>query len=219
MMKRILPTASYVAPFAVFLLFLVSKDYFPYEYPLRVLTVAAVLFVFSRRIAAGKINHSLASVFLGVLVFGLWIAPDLISHAYRQHWLFHNAILGAPLSSLPAAAQADANFLVFRILGTAILVPIVEELFWRGWLMRYLISHHFEQVRLGAYSHLSFWSTVVLFASEHGSYWDVALIAGIAYNWWMIRTGSLQDCILAHGVTNACLAIYILAAGQWQYWL
>jgi hypothetical protein len=74
-------------------------------------------------------------------------------------------------------------------------------------------------VRLGAYSALSFWATAALFASEHGPYWEVGLLAGIAYGWWMIRTKSLADCILAHGVTNLLLAAYVLLQGRWEYWL
>jgi membrane protease YdiL (CAAX protease family) len=46
----------------------------------------------------------------------------------------------------------------------------------------------------------------------------VGLLAGLAYNWWMQRTRSLGDLVLAHGVTNACLSVYVVATGQWQYW-
>ena len=61
--------------------------------------------------------------------------------------------------------------------------------------------------------------TAALFAAEHGPYWEVGLLAGIAYNWLMIRTRSLGDCILAHAVTNGILCWYVLATGQWQYWM
>ena len=47
----------------------------------------------------------------------------------------------------------------------------------------------------------------------------MGLLAGIAYNGWMVRTRNLADCILAHAVTNACLAAYVLLAGAWDYWL
>ncbi len=97
-------------------------------------------------------------------------------------------------------------------------VPMLEELFWRGWLMRWLISPKFETVPLGAYQAGSFWITAALFASEHGPYWDVGLVAGIAYNWWMIRTRSLADCILAHAVTNGCLCWYVVVTHRWEYW-
>ena len=86
-------------------------------------------------------------------------------------------------------------------------------------MMRWVTHRDFQSVPLGHYAALSFWTVAVLFASEHGSYWDVGLAAGIAYNWWLIRTGNLADCILAHGVTNACLAVYVLTTGAWQYWL
>ena len=57
-----------------------------------------------------------------------------------------------------------------------------------------------------------------LFAVEHGPYWDVGFATGILYNWWMVRTKSLGDLILAHGITNACLSGYVVAAGKWEYW-
>ena len=58
-----------------------------------------------------------------------------------------------------------------------------------------------------------------LFAAEHGPYWDVGLLTGFIYNWWMIRTKNLWDCIIAHAVTNGALAAWVVLAGQWQYWL
>ena len=213
------PAVPYIAPFAVFLGFLAVKSYLPFEYPFRVLVVGAVLFFVSRKAISLRASQPVLSVLAGIAVFAIWIGPDLIWPGYRQHWLFENSLTGAARSSLPLDARTSPGFLIFRILGTAVLVPIVEELFWRGWLMRYLVSPQFEAVRLGTYSALSFWVTAVLFATEHGPYWEVGLLAGIAFNLWMIRTRSLGDCILAHAVTNACLAAYVLASGEWQYWL
>ena len=63
---------------------------------------------------------------------------------------------------------------------------------------------------LGKYVPSAFWIVAVLFASEHGPYWEVGLAAGIIYNWWMVRTRNLADCILAHAVTNGLLAVYVL---------
>jgi hypothetical protein len=138
---------------------------------------------------------------------------------YRQHWLFQNAILGRSGGSVPEEVLTNPMVLWTRILRAVVLVPIIEELFWRAWLMRWLISPRFEQIKLGAYAPLSFWATAILFASEHGPYWDVGLITGIIYNWWMVRTRSLGDCILVHAVTNACLCGYVVATKHWEYWL
>ena len=217
------PAIPYILPFAVFLAFLGIRGVLPFgpgwEYPVRVVAVTAVLLAVSRRVLRLKPIRTIQSLCVGLAVFAIWVAPDLLWPAYRGHWLFHNPLTGTARSSLPDGTVKDLVFLSFRIAGTAVLVPIIEELFWRAWLMRYLVSPDFQNVRPGTYTALSFWVTAILFASEHGPYWDVGLIAGIAYGWWMVRTRSLADCILAHGVTNLTLAVYVMALARWEYWM
>jgi CAAX prenyl protease-like protein len=160
------------------------------------------------------------SILLGLAVFVVWIGPDVIAPAWRSSILFNNAIVGHPSGNTPPALKNDAMFLFFRIAISVIAVPILEELFWRGWLMRWLIdADDFRRVPLGRYAPMAFWITALLFASEHGSFWDVGLLTGAIYNWWMVRTRNLWDCIVAHAVTNGALAAYVVLAGQWQYWL
>jgi CAAX prenyl protease-like protein len=151
-------------------------------------------------------------------VFALWIAPDLLIPGYRNFPLFSNAVLGHTHSSLSPAALHSAWILSWRTARAVLIVPIVEELFWRAWLMRWFINTNFRKVPLGAYAPFSFWLTAVLFASEHGPYWDVGLLTGVIYNFWMIRSKSVADCVLMHAVTNGVLSTYIIATGQWQYW-
>lgn len=212
----------YVLPFVVFWVFLGIQRYAPIpplvEFPLRIVALAAVLYIFSRHVIDLRSRRLFASACLGIAVFLLWIGPDMLFPGYRRHWLFQNSVMGTVRTSLPAGAEANPWVLFFRSARAVILVPIIEELFWRAWLMRWLISPRFESVPLGAYSAQSFWITAVLFASEHGPYWDVGLAAGVIYNWWMIRTRSLGDCILAHAVTNACLCGYVIATHRWEYW-
>ncbi len=210
----------YVVPFATLMLFLGLGEILPggatWGYPLRTVAVAAVLLACSRHLIRLRPSHGLLSVLMGIAVFAIWIGPDLLWPAYRHHWLFRNALLGGAGTGAP---RAGWWFLAFRVGGSVLLVPIVEELFWRAWLMRWLVSHKFYELPLGYYAAQAFWVSALLFASEHGIYWDVGLAAGLAYNWWMVRTRSLADCILAHAVTNACLAAYVLLAGRWEYWL
>jgi len=216
------PTAAYTAPFAVFVLLLVVGPKLPigvWEQPLRVVILAAVIWFFSRDVLDFSVVAPLGSALLGVAVFLVWVAPDTLIPGYRDHWLFQNAITGQVSSSLPEGFRMNPMVLVSRTLRAVLIVPIVEELFWRGWLMRWLIGDNFTKVNLGAYAPLSFWVTAALFASEHGPYWDVGLLAGIAFNWWIIRTGKLGDCILAHAVANALLSGYVITAGRWEYWL
>ena len=221
--KRDWTAVPYVLPFAVFIGFLAVQKYVPLpaniEFLARDLLLAGVLFGFSRHVIQLLPDHWFGTIVIGVAVFLIWVAPDVLFPGYRQHWLFQNAILGrVSATTIPENVLKAPWVLWPRILQAVVFVPILEELFWRAWLMRWLISPQFEKIPLGAYQAGAFWITAALFASEHGPYWDVGLIAGIAYNWWMVRTRSLADCILAHAVTNACLCGYVVATRHWEYW-
>jgi len=212
-----------VLPFGVFLAFLALQRVADIPggplYFARFLSVTAALVLVSRPVISWRVSRGWGSVALGAVVFAIWIAPDVLWPSYRQHWLFSNALTGSPESSVSADLRASLPFAIMRASVCTALVPILEELFWRGWLMRWLVRKDFFAVPLGAYTRESFWLVALLFASEHGPYWDVGLVAGVVYNWWMLRTRNLADCILAHAVTNLCLSAYVLATGNWQYWL
>jgi uncharacterized protein len=217
------PAVPYVAPFVIFLALIGVSHLWPMpalaDEVFRLAVMLAVLFFVARPVMHFQVQNWGLSVVVGVAIFVLWIAPDLLFPQYRHFILFDNSVVGVAKSSMSEAARHDVPVLFLRTLRAVAIVPIVEELFWRGWLMRWVIDNDFERVPLGAYSALSFWAVALLFASEHGPYWDVGLVAGIIFNWWMIRTKSLGDLILAHAVANACLSGYVIAAGKWEYWL
>jgi len=218
------PTVAYIAPFLAFVGFLALERALglPAEwfYPVRLLVVGALLLTISRPYWWHPPSMPWASIGIGIAVFLIWIGPDvLFGPGYRRSWLFENSITGSAKTSLTAGLQVSVWFMALRTIGSTLFVPPLEELFWRGWLMRWLIDKDFQKARLGAYTPAAFWIVAVLFASEHGPYWEVGLAAGIVYNWWLVRTRNLADCILAHAVTNGLLAAYVIAGGQWQYWL
>ena len=222
------PASPWVLPFAVFMLALSMTPALglsPYTgLILRLALPALALVVFSRDVlsrtfAGVHFAHFWTSILIGAGVFAIWVAPDMLWRGYRDHWLFQNVVTGTLVSSLAPEIRSDTGALLLRILRAVIIVPIVEELFWRGWMMRWLIRHDFQNARMGDYARMSFWVTAALFAIEHGPYWDVGFLAGTVYNYWMVRTRSLSDLILAHGVTNACLAAYVLRTGRWEFWM
>jgi uncharacterized protein len=215
------PAVPYVLPMAVFMVFLAAGDFLglgALEYPMRVAVLGLVIWLFSRPVLDLRMPHWIGSIVLGLAIFAVWVAPDVLFPGYREHWLFQNSLTGKVSSSVAEQLRTDPMVLIFRALRASIVVPIVEELFWRGWLMRWLIKNDFLSVPLGAYARDAFWITAALFAVEHGPYWEVGLIAGAAFNWWMVRTKSLGDCILSHGVANAALSAYAVFGGHWQYW-
>lgn len=216
------PSLGYVAPFALFLLFVavgsqISLDSF-WGAPLRVVILGIVCVMCWPRELPLATVRPLASSLVGAGVFLLWIAPDVLIPGYRDNILFSNPLMGQVHSAFQASSLHNPWQLGWRTLRAVAIVPIVEELFWRGWLMRWMISSNFRQVPLGTYSPVAFWVTALLFASEHGPYWDVGFLTGVIYNLWMIRTRSVADCILMHAVTNGLLSAYVIVTAQWQYW-
>ena len=216
------PATPYVAPFAAFLAFLAVRQAVPMpdlvEQIVCIVLMTALLALVSRPVIDFRVNNFMGTAAIGVAVFLLWIGPDRLIPGYRDFWLFSNPLTGHVQPGISEAARRNVPVLVLRAVRASLLVPILEELFWRGWLMRWLIRPDFEKVALGAYSVRAFWIVALLFAIEHGPYWDVGLITGLIYNWWMVRTKSLGSLILAHGLTNACLSAYVVLAGRWEYW-
>jgi CAAX prenyl protease-like protein len=217
-------TLAYAAPFAVFIALLGVEHALElpvqYAYPVRCAVTIAVLLIFSRPVISLKPSAPALGVAAGIAVFLIWIGPDvLFGSEYRHFWLFENSVMGKASTNIQTGLRQNILFLAFRAGGSTLLVPIIEELFWRGFLMRWIINPDFRKVPMGRYAPLAFWLTAILFASEHGAYWEVGLAAGVIYNWLLIRTKDLGDCILAHAVTNGLLAAYVIVLGHWQYWL
>jgi CAAX prenyl protease-like protein len=213
---------AWVGPFAVFMLWLAIDARVPLVNPAReivrdVVLVAAII-GFSSRVLPHGAPHWPASIAVGLGVFALWIAPDALLPGWRGHWLFQNGITGHLKTSI-APAELTPLMLALRTMRAALLVPVIEELFWRGWLPRWLQDTRFERVPLGRYSAFAFWATAGLFALEHGPFWEVGLLCGVVYNWWMRRTRSLGDLMLTHAVTNLALSLYVIGSGRWTFWM
>jgi CAAX prenyl protease-like protein len=217
------PSLPYVAPFATFMLLLELGRWLPAETPtfevVRVTVLILVLWLCSRSVITLEAPHWFTSIALGIGVFAIWIAPDVLIPNWRESPFFQNGLTGRVEGTLSPTARSDPLVLTLRFERAVLLVPIIEELFWRAWLPRWIDRRDdFREIPLGSYSRASFLLTALLFASEHGAVWDVGLAAGLLYNWWMRRTRKLGNLILAHAVTNACLSLYVLARGRWEYW-
>lgn len=218
------PVLQWIAPFAVFMLLLVVSPALgipqPWESVLRVGVLLLTIVLFSGTILRTlRVQHLLGSVLLGLAVCALWVAPDLLVPGWRSHWLFQNGITGTLKNSIAPAELADPLVLVLRFARAALLVPVLEELFWRGWLPRWIVNNDWQRVPLGTYTRAAFVISAVLFAMEHGPYWEVGLLCGLIYNWWMQRTRSLGDLVVVHAVTNAALSTFVLVTKRWEYWM
>jgi CAAX prenyl protease-like protein len=143
------------------------------------------------------------------MAIAIWIGIDPF---YPKHGS------GAAFDPTTISSLAQRNtFLVFRILGAVIVVPVMEELFWRAFLIRWLVKEDFKSVPVGTFTGLSFAVTVVIFGAEHNE-WLAGLICGALYNWLYYKRKDVFSCIVAHAASNAALAAWVLSRGDWKFW-
>jgi hypothetical protein len=220
LLARVIPFGLYMAFVAVLEIPVLlggeslSRSFILGLYPVKIVLVCAALVAFRKSYtdldwaSLRKAAPTALSVCAGVAVFILWINLDL-------PW----AVQGKLTSYDPTEAASDWSYaLIFaRVAGAVVVVPIMEELFWRSFLVRYLIDRDFMAVRAGAFTLFTFVTTAALFGLEHQLY-IAGILAGLAYNAIYLRTGSLAQCVLSHAVTNALLAAYVLTTGNWRFW-
>lgn len=217
--------AAFTAPMAVFLtllalnnflqrpggaFWLVSPEY--WIYPVQTTICGLVLIWFWREYpfqAARRIGFAGAVALLALV---LWIAPQAIFGFAPRADGFNPEVF----SDQPAAYWATV---CLRFLRLVVVVPLVEEIFWRGFLLRYLINEKFSTVPVGSFSWLSFSAVTLGFGFAHArADWIPALITGALYNCVAYRTKSLPSCVLAHALTNLLLGLWIMKTRQWGFW-
>jgi CAAX prenyl protease-like protein len=148
--------------------------------------------------------HALA---VGAAVFGLWVLLERMPEAPSR--------LGDQLAALPV--WLAVAWLAFRLAGSVLIVPLAEELAFRGYLLRKLTSRDFERVDPRRFSLIAFFGSSLLFGALHGR-WIAGALAGMAYAYAVYRRGRISDAILAHATTNGLLATYVLAFRTWYFW-
>ena len=209
----------YVVPFAVFLLLTGSVRFWPalapFFYIAKTAVVGTLLWLWRRKYAA-DVSPGLSSrdwataISCGLLVLVIWILPD-------GHFPQIGLNTGFDPFGFGWSKAAATALIAVRMLGAVIVVPVMEELFWRSFLMRYLINPDFRSVPMGSFTRFSFFTTAVLFGLEHHRVIE-GIIAGILYNFLLTRQKKLKGVILAHAVTNFGLGIYVIVTESWMFW-
>jgi hypothetical protein len=212
-----------VAPFALFMLLLGVRGALPADagfdarwiYGLGVLLVGAVLLWFRReygelaRQNLPTAAEAALAVAVGVVVCWLWVVLD-------APWMQ----IGKPTAGFTPLAS-DGSLLwpliVVRWVGAALLVPVMEELFWRSFLMRWIERPTFEAVDPRRVGPKAIVLSTFVFMLAH-TLWLAAIVAGLAYAWLYRRTGKLWVAVIAHGVTNGVLGAWVVMTGNWAFW-
>jgi exosortase E/protease (VPEID-CTERM system) len=177
-------------------------------YPLRVAAAAAVLVCYRSEYSLElRPTWSWSGVGIGVMVFVIWMALEPRASDARVGY-----DPGAELSPTWAG-----TWLLARVLGSVVVVPLAEELAFRGYLIRRLIAADFRSVPPGGMTWVSLAASSAAFGALHGR-WLAGTLAGVCYALALHRRGKLGDAVLAHATTNALIAAVVLATRNWSLW-
>ncbi len=204
------PTAPYLMPFlAILAAAMISRAMsadFEWFYPLRVVAAAGAVWYFRRSYRDLNWSFGWIGAAAGVLVFAIWIAfePRVAS--------------SAPSALLHASTAARISWITLRVIGAVAMVPIAEELAFRGFLLRRLQSADFESVGWQTFSWTAILISSAAFGILHGERWLVGTISGAIFALAQLWRGRIGDAIVAHAVANAFVAAWVLIAGSWNLW-
>lgn len=211
-----------ILPFGVFIAFLVLGDLLAWLgvaratllwlYPLQTGAVLALLLVLWRRYdELHRFTLSIPQVLLaagvGAAVTVLWVLLD-------ASWMIAGS---GPGYDPRVDGRIDPLLATLRLGGAALVVPIMEELFWRSFLMRWIERADFRRVDPARIGVKAFVIPTLLFGVEH-HLWLAGVIAGAAYGLLYLRHRNLWSPVLGHAVTNGLLGIWVLATGDWAFW-
>jgi CAAX prenyl protease-like protein len=216
---------AFTLPMAVFVILLgvtgagnrpESVSWFSYPaywtYPAQTIICGALLFWFRRDYELGPPRQVWFAFLVGVFVFVIWIAP-------QQFFGFQPRLVGFDPDLFAAQPSLYWGTVVLRFLRLVVVVPLLEEIFWRGFFLRYLVNERFTTVAIGTFSWLSFLAVTIVFGFAHSrADWIAALICGALYNVVAYRTRSLTSCVVAHATTNLLLGVWIMQTRQWGFW-
>ncbi|MHB1144140.1 MAG: CAAX prenyl protease-related protein [Thiobacillus sp.] len=210
-------------PFGLYITLLVLEGLLPdwapgfdvrWLYPVKAGLVALALAVLWRHYVELRsyglpARHLLLSLAVGVVVLVLWVNLD-------AGWMLMGEA-GEGYNPTDEAGRIDWMLVAFRIAGAALVVPVMEELFWRSFILRWVQQHDFMNLHPARIGLKALLIASALFAVEHLQ-WLAGLIAGLAYGWLYIRTRNLWAPIIAHAVTNGALGAYVVTTGHWSFW-
>jgi CAAX prenyl protease-like protein len=216
-----------VLPFALFILLLALRDLIGewlgpdfdvrWVYPVKIALVTVLLlylvreYVELRQLPEERRWLWLWSPLAGAGVFLLWINLDWgwLDLASKDGFVYE------PRD--PRTGNIDWTLAAFRLAGAALLVPVMEELFWRSFVMRWIDRRDFLALSPALVSLKAILVSSLVFGLEH-NLWFAGILAGLAYAWLYRASGSLWPPIVAHAVTNGMLGAWVLHTGQWRYW-
>jgi exosortase E/protease (VPEID-CTERM system) len=177
-------------------------------YALRLIAGLVFLARYRRRLAAIDWRWSWRGPTVGLLVFLIWILV--------AHFMTSQAAMPGQLSAFSPVLRG--TWILCRCAASVLVIPLAEELAYRGYLMRRLVSPDFESVPYRSVGWLALTVAATIFGFAHGLMWLPGIAAGMAFGILVIRRGSIGEAVAAHITANALVAATVLGWNQWQLW-
>ncbi len=221
----------------------INYAYYPHVYTAKIaLTLLAILLVwpgyrtFPLRVSWLSIVVGIVGVVLWILLCHLRLEPKIIGPIDEFLGGFIPgleegdtpsvglmSILGTgersafnPLVQLASTPIWAYAFLAIRFLGLAVIVPVIEEFFLRGFMMRYVVHEQWWKVPFGSVNRTAIIAGTLVPMLMHPGELLAAFVWFSMVTWLMVRNRNIWDCVVAHGVTNLLLGLYVVWFDQWQ---
>ena len=214
-----------VVPFVVYLSGMTAGGWlqgvsYPETYSIVVGMTLILMLALRRGYSFAPFTLSWLSVLVGILGIFVWIGLWWID----EEFLGLGSLFGSTREAFnPFLALSDEparmwSFLAIRFAGLVVVVPVIEEFFLRGFLMRYLDSSDWDRVPLGTATWLSVVGVAAYALLSHPTEPLSAMVWFSMVTWLYLRTRSIWDCVLAHATTNLLLGLYVVGTGTWELW-
>jgi CAAX prenyl protease-like protein len=224
------PLPARVVPFVIFLVLTVCQGQFGessrYWFYLAK-TLVGVWLIWGMRPFVSEMRWAVSweAVIVGVGVFAIWIG--ISGEWTTQNSLWTRLGLAHPPATPPKSWNPQAQFgagstlawmmILTRIIGSTLVVPPLEEVFYRSFLYRYVTRPDFLSVPLNRFGWTPFLATAAVFGFSHNE-WLAGILCGAAFQWLVIRKNRLGDAMTAHAITNFLLGVWVVWRGAWQFW-
>jgi CAAX prenyl protease-like protein len=213
------PIAARVFPFILFLALTSLQGKFGlgshfWVYGTKTIIGAGLVLAMRPFVKEMRWAFSWEAVVVGIFVFVMWVGIN----PFYPKWGRDQIVWNAP-AYFGQGSRLAWGFIVLRILGSGLVVPPMEEVFYRSFVYRYAIKPEpsFVEVPFSRFDLRAFMFTSVLFGLAHGE-WLAGILCGAIYQWLVIRKNRLGDAMTAHAITNILLGIWIVWKGAWQFW-
>jgi CAAX protease family protein len=156
-------------------------------------------------------KFSWEAVVVGIIIFATWVGLDGYYPRLTN--------LGPDWNPYKEFGKGLAGFYAaVRIAGSSIVVPPIEEVFYRSFLYRYFVKTDFRAMPFNRFHGLSFFVTSIIFGVLHPDRWVAGIICGLGYQWLVIHKNRLGDAMTAHAITNFLLGLWVVWKGAWSFW-